>query len=91
MNIIAVFDVGFKTNRGKIENVLRHFGLRKIQTNAYAGILNANELDILKEEIEQTVREKDSLLILPICEKCYSKKESFGREIDFTENLYRVF
>ena len=41
--------------------------------------------------MELTIREKDSLIILPICDKCYSKKETFGREINFIENLYRVF
>lgn len=91
MYIIAIFDVNFKTNKEKTEKVLRHFGLRKIQTNTYIGKLNSMELTIFKKEIELVIRQKDSLLILPVCDKCYSKKETFGREINFTEDLYRVF
>ncbi|WP_406535090.1 CRISPR-associated endonuclease Cas2 [Methanobrevibacter sp.] len=91
MHTIAIFDVNFKTNKEKIENILRHFGLRKIQTNTYIGKLSNEDLSIFKKEIELTIREKDSILILPICDKCYSKKETFGREINFSENLYRVF
>ena len=87
----AIFDVNFKTNKEKIENILRHFGLRKIQTNTYIGKLSKDELTVFKNETEQTIREKDSLLILPICDNCYFKKETFGREINFSENLYRVF
>ena len=91
MNIIAIFDINFKSNKEKIENILRHFGFRKIQITTYIGKLSNDELTIFKNEIEQTIREKDSLLILPICNKCYSKKETFGREINFSENMYRVF
>ena len=91
MYTIAILDVNFKTNKEKIENILRHFGLRKIQTNTYIGKLSNPDLTIFKKEVELTIREKDSLLILPICDKCYFKKETFGREINFSENLYRVF
>lgn len=91
MYTIAIFDVNFKTNKEKIENILRHFGLRKIQTNTYLGKLSNPDLTIFKKEVELTIREKDSILILPICDNCYFKKETFGREINFSENLYRVF
>ncbi|MGN0176438.1 MAG: CRISPR-associated endonuclease Cas2 [Methanobrevibacter sp.] len=91
MYTIVIFEVNFKTNKEKIENILRHFGLRKIQTNTYIGKLNNTDLTIFKKEIELEIRRKDSLLILPICDSCYSKKETFGREINFSENLYRVF
>ena len=91
MYTIAILDVNFKTNKEKIENILRHFGLRKIQTNTYIGKLSNPDLTIFKKEVELTIREKDSLLILPICDKFYFKKETFGREINFSENLYRVF
>ena len=77
MYTIAIFDVNFKTNKEKIENILRHFGLRKIQTSTYIGKLSKDELTVFKKEIERTIREKDSLLILPICDKCYSKKKDF--------------
>lgn len=91
MYTIAIFDVNFKTNKENIENILRHFGFRKIQTNTYIGKLDKTDSTIFKKEIELATREKDSLLILPICDKCYSKKETFGREINFSEKLYRVF
>lgn len=91
MYTIAIFDVNFKTNKEKIENILRHFGFRKIQINTYIGKISNVDLAIFKKEMELTIREKDNLIILPICDKCYSKKETFGREINFSENLYRVF
>ena len=75
MYTIVIFEVNFKTNKEKIENILRHFGLRKIQTNTYIGKLNNTDLTIFKKEIELEIRRKDSLLIL--CDSCYSKKDTF--------------
>ena len=91
MNILAIFDINFKTNRLRLEDTLRHFGLGKIQNNAYVGKLDNMELIDLKKEIKSIVRIKESVLIFPICESCYSKKENFGREIKFSEDFYRVF
>ena len=50
MYTIVIFEVNFKTNKEKIENILRHFGLRKIQTNTYIGKLNNTDLTILKKK-----------------------------------------
>lgn len=91
MYILTIFDIKFKTNTEKTEDILRHFGFRKIQKHTYISKLDTTELSDFKKIISQTIRQKDSLLILPVCEKCYSKKENYGREIRFEEDLYRVF
>ncbi len=85
------FDIKYKTNQVKIENILRHFGLRKIQNNTYIGKLNNLEINDIKDNISNNINNKDTLIIFPICDMCYSKKESFGGEIKFREDLYRVF
>ena len=53
MYITASFDCKFKGNLKNIENVLQHFGLRKIQPTLYAGVLDNNERKILIENINQ--------------------------------------
>ena len=40
MYMIASLDCKFKTNQKNIENVLQHYGLRKIQSSIYTGDLN---------------------------------------------------
>lgn len=91
MYMIASFDCKFKTNQENIENVLQHYGLRKIQSSLYAGDLSNDERKDLSENISQFTRENDSVLIIPICEKCYTKKQTAGREIKFKNDLYRVY
>lgn len=58
MYTIVIFEVNFKTNKEKIENILRHFGLRKIQTNTYIGKLNNTDLTILKKKLNWKFAEK---------------------------------
>ena len=91
MYMIASLDCKFKTNKKNIEKVLQHYGLRKIQSSLYAGDLNNDERKDLFENISMKIRESDSVLIIPICQSCYSKKEICGRKIKFKDELYRVF
>lgn len=91
MYMIASFDCKFKTNREKIENILQHYGLRKIQSSLYVGELENKEMEIMMKNIAEIIKGKDSFLIIPICQNCYSKKEYCGRKIKFKNELYRVY
>jgi len=76
MYMIASFDCKFKTNHENIEKVLQHYGLRKIQSSLYAGDLSNGERKDLSENISKITRENDSVMIIPICENCYAKKQT---------------
>lgn len=91
MYMIASFDCRFKTNKEKIERTLQHFGLRKIQSTLYAGELENKEREMLVKNIDEIIKDEDSILIIPICQNCYFKKEFCGREIKFKNDLYRVY
>ena len=91
MYTIVSFDVKFKTNHDNIEKILQHYGLRKLQSSLYAGDLDNNEKELLKKNIDGIIRENDNLLIIPICQNCYSKKENCGCKIKFKDELYRVY
>lgn len=90
MYVIVSLDVKFKTNLEKIERIIEYYGLRKIQNTLYVGELDNNERNSLKESIDNVIKEYDSVLILPVCQNCYLKKESCGREIKFDNELFRV-
>lgn len=91
MYIIASIDCKFKTNKQNIENILQHYGLRKIQDSLYAGDLDNSERNEMGLKISEMIKEIDSVLIMPICQNYYSKKEICGREIIFNDELYRVY
>ncbi len=91
MYIIASLDCRFKTNRAKIENTFEHFGLRRIQSSLYAGEMDNGEREILVKNISEIIKDEDSVLIIPICQNCYAKKEYCGRKIKFKNDLFRVY
>lgn len=91
MYMIIILDCKFKTNMKNIERILQYYGLRKIQSSLYAGDLNNNERKNLSENISKIIKDTDNVLIMPICQTCYSKKEICGRKIKFKEELYKVF
>lgn len=91
MYMIISLDCKFKTNMKNIEEILQHYGLRKIQSSLYAGDLNNNERKNLSENISEFIKDTDNVLIIPVCQTCYSKKEICGRKIKFQEELYKVF
>ena len=59
--IRASFYCKFKTNLENIENILKHYGLRKIQSSLYAGELSNGE-----EKIHAKISQK-SLMIKIAC------------------------
>ena len=91
MYMIASFDCKFKTNQENIENIFQHYGLRKIQSSLYVGDLKNDERKDLCNNISKIIREYDNVLIIPICQSCYSKKEICGRKIKFRDELFRVY
>lgn len=91
MYIMISFECKFKTNKENIEKIFQHYGLRKIQSTLYVGDLNKDEREILVRNVNEIIRENDSVLILPICQNCYSKKEYCGREIKFKDDLFRLY
>ncbi len=91
MYTIISFDCKFKTNKENIEMKIQHYGLRKIQGSVYAGDMENSERKTLVKNINEIIKENDSVLIIPICQNCFSKKEICGREIQFKKELYRVY
>jgi len=53
--------------------------------------LDNDERKELCENIQNIIRDNDSVLIMPLCQSCYAKKEIFGREIKLKEELFKVF
>lgn len=91
MYMLTSFDCKFKTNKENIERILQHYGLRKIQSSLYAGDLNNDERKNLCKNISKIIQEKDNVLIIPVCESCYSKKGFVEILFDFCKNFLKIY
>lgn len=91
MRVLVSFEIKFKTNREKLIGILEHFAFKEIQENLYFADIDYDELFLMQSEIMENIREYDSVFTIPICKSCYEKTNIFGRNLNFTEDLYRIF
>ncbi len=90
MKYLIILEIKFKTNMEKVQDILRDFGLKQTQNHCFCGNLNKVEFAELKSKINEIIKEKDSLIIFPLCNSCYMKKEAYGREINFEKEYYKI-
>ena len=91
MRVFVSFEIKFKTNQEKILSILKHFGFNRIQNNLYFTDMDFDELFLMKSQIMESIREYDSIIIIPICKSCYEKTNVFGRNLKFQDDLYKIF
>ena len=46
---------------------------------------------MMQTDIMENIMEYDSIIMIPICKSCYEKTSTFGRNLSFVEDLYRIF
>lgn len=91
MNVLVSFEIRFKTNSEKLIDLLKHFAFKRIQENLYSGDIDYDELFMMQTDIMENIMEYDSIIMIPICKSCYEKTSTFGRNLSFVEDLYRIF
>lgn len=73
MLIFVMYDISEHSTRTSFINKLRYFGLRRIQKSIFAGILSIEERLDLAEEFDFFLSsDKDSIIMIPVCESCES-------------------
>ena len=91
MNVLVSFEIKFRTNREKLIDLLKRFAFKRIQENLYFGDIDFDELFLMQSELMENIREYDSIIMIPICKSCYDKTNTFGRNLSFVEDLYKIF
>ena len=71
MLALVVYDISENKARNNFINRLRHYGLRRLQKSVFIGDLNIDSRLDLAEEFDQYLSsEKDSIILIPICDSC---------------------
>ncbi|MEG3224837.1 MAG: CRISPR-associated endonuclease Cas2 [Methanobacteriales archaeon Met13] len=71
MLTLVIYDISDNLERNHLIQALQHYGLHRIQKSAFLGNLN----NFKRAELEEKVTEhlsgpKNSIYIVPICDKC---------------------
>ena len=91
MKVLVSLEIKFKTNKNKRIDLLKHFGFNRLQENLYFGDIKYADFYAMEIYIMENIREYDSVLTIPLCKNCYEKLNVFGRNLSFTEELYKIF
>lgn len=80
MKYLISYDIVSDKRRAKIAKILERYGVR-IQFSVFESDLSKSKLNELKKELKVFVdNKKDSLIIFPMCDKCYEKLEFLGNK-----------
>ena len=90
MKTIIITKTKFKKDKTKIENILTSYAFKKITKTTYIGTLTKEETNHIKETIKENTTEKDTILIIPICQGCYNNITQYGKEINLEEEKYVI-
>src|SRR5258708_671642 len=81
MHFVVAYDVVQDRRRTKVMNTLKDFGLR-VQYSVFECELTMARADELKERLGKLIDAKrDKLHMYPMCDACFFRSESLGREV----------
>lgn len=80
MHFVIAYDVVQDRRRTKVMNALKDFGLR-VQYSVFECELTAARAEKLRERLAKLIDKKhDKLHMYPLCEACFFRSESLGRD-----------
>jgi CRISPR-associated protein Cas2 len=75
--LIVAYDIENNKLRTEIAELLRYYGLVRIQYSVFAGEISVSNLSKLPSELfAMDLGEEDNITIIPLCEKCKISVES---------------
>lgn len=78
---LVIYDISDNHERFQLIKVLQHFGLYRIQKSAFLGDLNKKSRIELETKVKNHLSgSKDSIYIVPICDKCKDLTSIFSKE-----------
>lgn len=76
MLTLVIYDISDDKKRTRLSRKLLSYSLSRIQYSAFKGELNSHDRFVLQKELGRFLSsEKDSIYIIPLCEKCFSLVE----------------
>ena len=80
MITIIIYDISQTNDRNKVIKILQHYGLKRIQKSAFAGYMDSQQRDSIYNELEPyTNEEKNSIILIPLCDTCENKIRYHGQ------------
>jgi len=81
MRHIVIYDVTDDNLRNQVSELLKDYGLTRIQYSAFLGSLHHHEMNSLLVELRSLVSDKvENVQIYPVCDSCFKGKREVGKQ-----------
>lgn len=97
MKLLVIYDITDDALRVRASELLRDFGLLRVQYSAFAGDLTRNRREMLEIRLNSAViqhaaaQPTDRVYILPSCDACFSQARFQGGSARFPDRLRDTF
>ncbi|MDI9624118.1 MAG: CRISPR-associated endonuclease Cas2 [Candidatus Aenigmatarchaeota archaeon] len=91
MLTLIIYDISEDNYRSKLVKFLQEYGLKRIQYSGFLGDINPNDRIVMAKEIEKFISsEKDSIYMVPMCNRCKKLTKIISKENKELEDLEKV-
>lgn len=91
MRLLVIYDISDNGLRGHAAELLKDFGLRRVQYSAFAGDLSRNRREMLEIRVsallarDERCRDTDRVYVLPMCDACFGGASFLGEQAHFPD------
>ena len=90
MKTLIITKNKFKKDKEKIDNILITYGLKKIIKDTYIGNISKEEQNEFIKETKKIYQTYDTIIIIPLCQRCLNNIYQIGTEINLEEEKYVI-
>jgi CRISPR-associated protein Cas2 len=84
---IIIYDVTDDNLRNQVSEILKDYGLERIQYSAFLGQLRHDELNSLLVDLRELIGpDSENVQIYPVCDSCYKGKREVGKQKRYEYN-----
>jgi len=78
---IIIYDVTDDNLRNQVSELLKDYGLTRIQYSAFLGSLRHHELNSLLVDLRNLITDRtENVQIYPVCDGCFKGKREVGKQ-----------
>jgi CRISPR-associated protein Cas2 len=91
MRLLVIYDIGDDGLRVRTAELLKDFGLERVQYSAFAGDLTRNRREMMEIRVSGLLdadvrrRPTDRVYVLPMCDACFGGARFLGEQAHFPD------
>jgi CRISPR-associated protein Cas2 len=80
MRYLVIYDITDDNLRALVANVLKDYGLKRIQYSAFIGLLRKDKLNSLIIDLKKLIKDLvENVQLYPVCDTCFKGRMEVGK------------